>query len=141
MINLAALTFDLNITQDLNKSHVNAAKLIIDATNAFPLASDLVLYFLKNGQVWHTVIADAQLASAAMGQIDPTDGLLKKKSTVQISLPQSVFIDLNDLDQVVVSAAFSTTDPNSGLAIEQAIQAGAFLALQMKLQLQTQIKP
>lgn len=134
-------TFDLHITQDLNKTHVNAAKLIIDATNAFPLASDLVLYFLKNGQVWHTVVADAQIASAAMGQIDPTDGLLKKKSTVQISLPESVFIDLNDLDQVVVCAAFSTTDPNTGLAIEQAIQAGAFLALQMKLQLQTQIKP
>lgn len=134
-------TFAIDLAQNLNKSHVTAATLILDATNAFPLACDLVLYFMKDGQIWHTVVADAQLASAQLGQIDPQDGLLKKKSKINIVLPPEVITDLQDLNQVLVSATFATTDPNTGLPSIQSVQANAFLALQMKIQLQTQIKP
>jgi hypothetical protein len=134
-------TFDIDLAQDLQKSHVSAATLIVDATNAFPFACDVVLYFMKDGQIWHTVIADAQLASAAFGNIDPTDGLLKKKSKLKIVLPSALVADLKDLNQVAVGATFSTTDPSTGLAVQQALQANAFLALQIQLQLQTQIKP
>jgi hypothetical protein len=49
--------------------------------------------------------------------------------------------DLQDLNQVAVSAAFATTDPTTGLAVQQSIQANAFLALQVQLQLQTQLRP
>lgn len=134
-------TFDINLAQDLQKSHVSAATLILDATNAFPMACDIVLYFMKDGQIWHTVIADAQLASAALGQLDPTDGLLKKKSKLKIVLPPALVADLQDLNEVAVSATFATTDPSTGLAVQQAVQANAFLALQLQLQLQTQMKP
>ena len=48
---------------------------------------------------------------------------------------------VNELNEVVVSATFSTTDPNTGMSIMQSIQANAFLALQMQLQLQTQMRP
>ncbi len=134
-------TFELNLAQDLNKTHVTGATVLLDATNAFPLACDLVLYFMKDGQILHTVIADAQLASAALGQIDPTDGLLKKKSKIKIVLPPALVADLQDLNEVVVAATFATTDPNTGLAVQQHVQANAFLALQLQLQLQTQIRP
>ena len=96
---------------------------------------------MKDGQVWHTIVADAQLASANLGQLDPNDGLFKKKSKINIVLPPNVLVDLNDLNQVAVVATFATTDPTTGLAIQQSIQAHAFLALQLQLQLQTQIKP
>jgi hypothetical protein len=134
-------TFALNLKQDLSKSHVTGATVVLNATNAFPLACDLVLYFMKDGQILHTVIADAQLASAVMGQIDPTDGLLKKKSKIQIVLPPALVADLQDLNEIAVAATFATTDPNTGLAVQQHIQANAFLALQLQLQLQTQIRP
>jgi len=77
-------TFDIDLSQDLQKSHVSAATLILDATNAFPFSCDIVLYFMKDGQVWHTVIADAQLVSALQGQVDPSDGLLKKKNIYKL---------------------------------------------------------
>lgn len=134
-------TFAIDLAQDLNKSHVSAATLILDATNAFPLACDLVIYFMKDGQIWHTVVADAQLASALLGQVDPLDGLQKKKSKIKIVLPPEVVADLQDLTQVLVSATFATTNPNTGVPSAQSVQANAFLALQMKIQLQTQIKP
>jgi hypothetical protein len=134
-------TFALDLAQDLNKTHVTAATLLLDATNAFPVACDIVLYFMKDGQIMHTVVADAQLASATLGQIDPQDGLLKKKSKIKIVLPPALVADLQDLNQVAVSAAFATTDPTTGLAVQQSIQANAFLALQVQLQLQTQLRP
>ena len=134
-------TFALNLAQDLNKTHVTGATVVLDATNAFPLACDLVLYFMKDGQILHTVIADAQLASATLGQIDPTDGLLKKKSKIKIVLPPALVADLQDLNEIAVGATFATTDPSTGLAVQQPIQANAFLALQLQLQLQTQIRP
>ena len=134
-------TFDIDLYKDLNKSHVTGATLLLDATNAFPVACDIVLYLMKDGQVAHTIIADAQLAASTLGQLDPLDGLLKKKSKIKIVLPPSVVSDLKDLNQVAVSASFSTTDPQTGLATQQAIQANAFLALQIQMQLQTQIRP
>ena len=134
-------TFDIDLSQDLNKSHITGATLLLDATNAFPVACDIVLYLMKDGQVAHTIIADAQLAASTLGQLDPLDGLLKKKSKIKIVIPPSVVADLQDLNQVAVSASFSTTDPQTGLATQQAIQANAFLALQIQMQLQTQIRP
>ena len=134
-------TFELNLKQNLEKTHVTSATLVLNATNAFPVACDIVLYFMKDGQVWHTIVADAQIASANLGQPDPIDGLLKKKSKIHIVLPPNVVADLQDLNEVAVAATFATTDPATGLATQQSIQAQAFLALQLQLQLQTQIKP
>lgn len=134
-------TFELNLKQNLEKTHVTSATLVLNATNAFPVACDIVLYLMKDGQVWHTVVADAQIAAANLGQPDPIDGLLKKKSKIHIVLPPNVVADLQDLNEVAVEATFATTDPATGLATQQSIQAQAFLALQLQLQLQTQIKP
>lgn len=134
-------TFNINLSQDFNKTHISSGNIILEATNAFPLACDLILYFLKDGQIWHTLVADAQIASAALGQIDPIDGLLKKNSKINISLPDQIVADLKDLNQLIVRATLATTDPNTGLAIWQQVQANAFLALQMKLRLKTQMMP
>lgn len=134
-------TFDLDLQQNLKKTHVESAQMIIEATNAFPMATDLVLYFLQNGQIKHTVIADAQISAANLGQIDPTDGLQKKKSTVVLQLPLELVEQLNSLDQVVVSASLSTLDPTTGLSMTEAVQANAFLAFKLNLKLQTSMRP
>jgi hypothetical protein len=56
-------------------------------------------------------------------------------------LPEEMMKDLNSLDQVVVQASCSTLDPNTGLTITQAVQAHAFLAFKLNLQLQTTMRP
>lgn len=134
-------TFELDIKQDLNKTHVNSGAILLEATNAFPFATDLVLHFLKDGQIQHTVLADAQISAANLGQIDPVDGLQKKTSKLKIALPEAVLLHINELDQVLVQASFSTLDPTTGLAIMQEVQANAFLAFKLKLQLQTNVRP
>ena len=87
------------------------------------------------------MLADAQISASTLGQLDPTDGLQKKVSKLKIALPESILKDLNNLDQVLVQASFSTLDPNSGLAIMQEVQANAYLAFKLNLQLKTSIRP
>lgn len=134
-------TFDIDLKQDLTKTHVSSGAILIDATNAFPFATDLVLYFLKDGQIKHSVVADAQISAANLGQVDPIDGLQKKTSQLKIMLPESVLKDLNDLSKIIVQASFSTLDPNTGSAIMQDVQAHAFLAFKLHLLLKTSIRP
>ena len=134
-------TFELDIKQDLNKTHVSSGAILLEATNAFPFATDLTLYFLKDGQIQHTVLADAQISSANLGQVDPTDGIQKKTSKLKIALPEAILNDINELNQVLVQASFSTLDPATGLAIMQEVQANAFLAFKLSLQLQTSVRP
>ncbi|MFM8596237.1 MAG: hypothetical protein ACKOBN_03975 [Flavobacteriales bacterium] len=134
-------TFELNIQQDINRTHVMSGAILLEATNAFPFATDIVLYFLKDGQLQHTVVADAQISAANLGQVDPMDGLQKKKSNLKIPLPEAILNQINELNQVVVQASFATLDPNTGLAIMQDVQANAFLAFKLNLQLKTNIRP
>ena len=134
-------TFELNIEQNINRTHVSSGAILLEATNAFPFATDIVLYFLKDGQLQHTVVADAQISAANLGQVDPIDGLQKKKSNLKIPLPEAILNQINELNQVVVQASFATLDPNTGLAIMQDVQANAFLAFKLNLQLKTNIRP
>jgi hypothetical protein len=66
---------------------------------------------------------------------------MKKTSKLSIPLPEEMIKDLKSLDKVVVQASCSTLDPNTGLTITQAVQANAFLAFKLNLQLQTSMRP
>lgn len=134
-------TFDLALQQNLNKTHISSGAILLEATNAFPFATDLTLYFLKDGQIAYSVLATAQISACTLGQIDPSDGLMKKTSKLSTPLPEEMIKDLKSLDKVVVQASCSTLDPNTGLTITQAVQANAFLAFKLNLQLQTSVRP
>ena len=133
-------TFDINIPNDETKTHVNSGVFTLSATNAFPLSCQPVLYLMdENNNILHTIIAESQISSSLMGTTDPTDGIKKKKSNVDFVLNESVTNDLKLVKKVIVEAVFNTPNITSGLSEQQNIPNGAFLAVNLKLRLNSKI--
>lgn len=133
-------TFDLDLTQNYDKSHAESGTITMNCTNAFPLSCGAVLYLADStGTILHTVVANSEISSALMGAIDPVDGLMKKKSKVEFELDAATVKDLPLLKKVIVEAAFNTPNPSNGLSEIQSIPLGAFLAVKLNLKVNTKV--
>ncbi|NBR14684.1 MAG: hypothetical protein EBQ94_06985 [Flavobacteriales bacterium] len=133
-------TFDLNLEQDLSKTHVESGVISLNATNSFPLSCDAVLYLMDSTNViLHTVVANSQISSSLMGAIDNIDGLYKKKSKVDFILNEAALKDINKIKKVMVEASFNTPNPSNGINELQSIPLGAFLAVKLNVKLNTKI--
>ena len=126
-------TFDIDIKQDKNITHVESGELVLNATNAFPFSGRIQLYFLnENGVVLHILSTVDKLESAVYGTTDPVSGLKKKQSQVTIPLGSNVISDLNEIKKVVVRVKLDTPHESTGSNTLQAIPAGAFMAVKLK---------
>jgi len=133
-------TFDLDLEQDNAKTHIESGMISLNATNAFPLSCDAVLYLMdSNNVILHTIIANAQISSGLLGALDVSDNLYKKKSKVDFVLSDDVLKDINKIKKVVVEARFDTPNPSSGASEIQSIPLGAFLAVKLNVKLNTKI--
>jgi hypothetical protein len=133
-------TFDLDLEQDNSKTHIESGLISMNATNAFPLSCDAVLYLMDSSNViLHTIVANSQISSALLGAVDANDGLFKKKSKVDFILSEAALKDINKIKKVVVEARFDTPNPASGLSEMQSIPLGAFLAVKLNVKLNTKI--
>lgn len=129
-------TFNFDLSQDPTKIHANSGIVTLNATNAFPISCEPVLYFMnENNFVLHTVIASAQISSSNLGSLNPLNGLKEKKSQVEFLLPKELVNDLNKIKFVVVEARFDTPNPINGSNESQVIPYGAFLAVKMNVKL------
>jgi hypothetical protein len=129
-------TFNFDLTQDPTKIHANSGIVTLNATNAFPISCDPVLYFMdENNFVLHTVLGTTQIASSNLGTLNPLNGLKEKKSQVEFLLPSELVSDLNRIKFVAVEARFDTPNPISGLNESQTIPYGAFLAVKLNVKL------
>ncbi len=125
-------TFDFDVSQDFNKTHVTSGVLTLNATNAFPIEANPTLFLLDaSGNVLHTVVASEPILSSNYGTVDPADGLRKRASQVEFNLNETIVKDLSLVKNIAVQAVFNT--PNeSGSAIEPvSIPVGAFLAVKL----------
>ncbi len=126
-------TFDINLKQNKNVSHVEYGELVLDASNAFPFSGKIQLYFLdENGTVLHSVSPTEKVESSVFGVLDPVSGLKKKQSQVAIPLGVSVINDLELIKKVIVRVKLDTPDAVSGNNTLQPIPAGAFMAVKLK---------
>jgi len=133
-------TFDLDLKQDNSKTHIESGMITLNATNAFPLSCDAVLYLMDSSNViLHTVVAGSQISSSLLGAVDTNDGLYKKKSKVEFVLNDEVLKDINKIKKVMVEARFDTPNPITGLSEMQSIPLGAFLAVKLNVKLNTKI--
>jgi len=133
-------TFDLDLKQDNSKTHIESGIISMNATNAFPLSCDAVLYLMDSSNViLHTIVANSQISSALLGALDASDGLYKKKSKVDFVLTDAALKDINKIKKVMVEARFDTPNPVSGLSEMQSIPLGAFLAVKLNVKLNTKI--
>jgi hypothetical protein len=129
-------TFDFDIKQDLEKSHVESGMLVLNVSNAFPLSSSVKLYLMNtNGTVIHTVIGSSEIASSLYGSIDPSDGKRKMSSEVNFILTEAMLDDLENITNIAVETQFNTPDPTTSLNNQVLIPVGAFLAVKLKAKL------
>ncbi len=129
-------TFNFDLTQDPTKIHANSGVVTLNATNAFPVSCEPVLYFMdENNFVLHTVLGSTQIASSNMGSINPLNGLKEKKSQVEFIMSSELVSDINKIKFVAVEARFDTPNPISGMNESQTIPFGAFLAVKLNVKL------
>jgi hypothetical protein len=133
-------TFNLDLSQDLEKSHVASGSFVIQATNAFPFSCNTVLYLMDtNNNVLHTVFGTDNVQSALYGVIDPSDGLKKMSSEVEFLLSSNIIKDLDKIKKVSVRAEFNTPDPETSSNLPVSVPAGAFLAIKLKARLNVEV--
>jgi hypothetical protein len=129
-------TFNFDLSQDPSKIHANSGIVTLNATNAFPLSCEPVLYFMdENNFILHTVLGTTQIASSNLGTLNPLSGLKEKKSQVEFLLPSELVSDLNRIRFVAVEARFDTPNPTTGSNESQTIPYGAFLAVKLNVKL------
>jgi hypothetical protein len=133
-------TFNLELNQDFNKSNARSGIISLNATNAFPLSCEPVLYFLNaEGIIINTVNASSQIYSSLIGSINSQSGLFEKSSFVDFVLNEEIVKNLNNTKKIIVEAKFNTPNPISGQNEVQSIPLGAFLAVKLKLKLNAEI--
>jgi hypothetical protein len=126
-------TFDLDIAQNIEKSHIESGRLILSASNAFPMSSSVKIYLLdENGATLHIVNGSSPIESSLYGSVDPKDGMLKTNSEVNFVLPENVLADLALIKNIAVETTFNTPNPSTSLNEQQAIPVGAFIAVKLK---------
>lgn len=125
-------TFNLDLTNDPNRSHVSSGKLVLDISNAFPFKSDLKLHFLdKNHLPFHLINVPAMIQSSLNGSIDPNDGMHKNQSHIEVAFPASLIEHLDKVKYVYLSTRLDTPI-NTTSNGQVSIPAGAFIAVKMK---------
>lgn len=134
-------TFDLDVSQDLEKSHIESGVFVLNASNTFPLSSAVKLYLLdENGNVLHEVIGTSDILSSLEGALDSEEGLMKKNSELLFDIPDNILIDLKDIRKIIVETRFDSPDPSTGNNVQVMIPAGAYLAVKLKAKLNIKAK-
>jgi hypothetical protein len=125
-------TFDIDLSQSVDKTHIGSGSFILNASNTFPISASINLFLLDaNGYLLHTISASEQIGSGTLGTYDAISELYKKNSEVIYNLSASVLNDINQIKKVVVRAVFDTPD-NSGTNVQAAIVAGSFLSVKLR---------
>jgi hypothetical protein len=125
-------TFDLNLEQSVDKTHIGSGSFILNASNSFPISTGITLFLLdENGSLLHTVVGTELIASGTLGTYDVYSGLYKKDSELIYTLTEPMLKDIGKVKKVAVRAIFNTPD-NSGANIQTSIAARSFLAVKLK---------
>ena len=134
-------TFNIDLKkQNYNKTHAKSGLIILTATNAFPLACEPILYLLnENGSILYTVNATSQIYSSLMGPLNTQSGLFEKSSLLEFVLTEDIVKDIDNIKKIIVQAKFDTPNPLTGQNEVQSIPFGAFLAVKLRLKLNTEI--
>jgi hypothetical protein len=133
-------TFELNMEQNKDKSHVASGMLHIDLDNAFPFSGKLKLLFLdENGAVLDIIDGVQNIESSLYGAVD-SQGLMHKKSSLEVPFNNSLIDKINSIKNIVVEAVFDTPNPNTSSNQMVGIPADAYLGIKAKAKFQLKMK-
>jgi len=132
-------TFDLNLDQNTERTHIESGNFVVNYANAFPFSADFVLYLAnENGQILHTIVPTAPISSAVFGTLN-SSGIMVHKGQLSIPLQADVLKDISAIKKVIIEARFDSPNAESSSNVEQQVALGAFLAVKVKAQLKTKV--
>jgi hypothetical protein len=126
-------TFDLNLKQDTEKTHIESGSFILNAANTFPLSASAELHLMNNqGEELFIVQSQNKVVSSVFGTLEVSTGLMKKESELVFELSPEILVHLAEIKKVMVRAVFDT--PNSTGSVNQqiAVPNGAYMAVKIK---------
>lgn len=135
-------TFDFKLEQKKEKTHIESGVLELDLDNTFPFSGKLKLLFLnESGNVVDVVDGIQSIESSLYGTPN-SQGLLHKKSNVEVPLNIDLVDKINEIKSIVIEAVFDTPNPSTLSNQMVSIPADAYLGIKAKakFQLKTVIK-
>lgn len=126
-------TFDVNLNQDPEKTHVKSGSILLSTSNAFPFSADIKLFLLDaNNNVLHTISGSEQIESSEYGTMDPSVNLKVRKNEISFVLSEAAANDANLIKKIVVQSRFNSPNGLTGVNEPQPIPVGAFLGIKLK---------
>lgn len=125
-------TFNFDISQNPNKSHIKSGKLMLDARNSFPFSSRLTLSLVdENGTILHTLNSSEKIKSSVFGTNYNSIGLPYSISNLEFNLSETVVSDINKIRKIIVKTKLdSPTNAYSNNEIQKIPEnASIFLSL------------
>ena len=125
-------TFDFEIKQDQEKSHIVSGGLTLLATNGFPISGTLTLEMLDaNGGVLFTVEGTESIASSITGTTY-SKGIQTANSIVHFYFTKEMVAKISQIKKLNVISKFSTPNTLSTSNELIKIPEGAFLGVKIK---------
>lgn len=126
-------TFDFEVKQNTEKTHVVSGELVLYATNAFPFSGEILIDLLDaNGNILHTVTGTNELKSALYGTSYTNAGIQTCSSTIHFAMSEALIRDLVLIKKVVITSEFNTPNPSTNVNEQILIPEGAFLGVKLK---------
>jgi hypothetical protein len=125
-------TFDLDLKQNTEKTHVVEGELIMKATNLFPMSGSISLNLLDaSGALIYTVSGTSELKSSVCGTTF-TNGMQTCLSEIHFVLPKSVLEKLENVKKVAIKSVFDTPNATTNTSEQVSIPVGAYLGFKLK---------
>ena len=126
-------TFDFNIKQNTEKTHVISGDLIMIATNGFPIAGKIILDLIGvNGDLIGSIIGSEVLQSSLLGNASSVKGIPVSTTTIHFILSKDILSNLELIKKVTVTSVFNTPNFSTNLSDQKQIPEGAFLGIKLK---------
>ena len=124
-------TYNFDLQQNTDKTHVVSGSLSLLATNTFPISGKISLDFLDvNGNLLFTILGNEVLKSAELGN-SFSKGLKSCNSKLNFIFSNEMIFKLKDAKKVNVTCQFDTPNSSNTTNEKVKIPLGAFLGVKL----------
>lgn len=130
-------TFDIDLVNDVEKTHVASGNIKLSVANAFPLQGEVRMYLLnETNQVVETIVGSSEIMSSVYGQSPLAGELQKANSTVLFNLTNNALSQLGQVKKIVVRVVLNTPNPTTQTSEFVTIPEGAYMGLKISTSFQ-----
>lgn len=129
-------TFDFTLKNDVEKSHIEKADLLLRVDNAFPFNAAMKFQFLdENNQLLFEIQPTQKIESAFTGSIQTSSGLFVSANDLTVSLNEAQANLLSKVKFLSITGTFNSPNPATNVNESYQVHEKAFLSLKAKVKL------